>query len=60
MYMAMIRMVRTERGKALRNAYERHEIHHGFNEHRMIEPRSDGCANSITTVLKDNLVMVFR
>lgn len=31
------RMVRTELGKMLRKDYESHKIHHGFNEHRVME-----------------------
>ena len=52
-----LRMVRTEKGKELRKAYENHEIHHGFNEHRQAEPRKDGCANTLSTVLKDNHIV---
>ncbi|MBO7733932.1 MAG: hypothetical protein J6S67_15315 [Methanobrevibacter sp.] len=32
-----IRMVRTELGKMLRKDYESHKIHHGFNEHRVMD-----------------------
>lgn len=53
-----IRMVRTEEGKALRKQYERHEIEHGFNEHRQPELRSDGCTNTLSTVQKDNYICV--
>lgn len=52
-----LRMVRTEEGKKLRKAYEAHEIHHGFNEHRQAEPRTDGLCNTITTVQKDNHIL---
>lgn len=52
-----IRMVRTEEGKALRKEYESGAIHHGFNEHREMEPRTDGVSNTLTSVQKDNLVM---
>jgi hypothetical protein len=31
------RMIRTELGKMLRKDYESHKIHHGFNEHRVME-----------------------
>lgn len=51
-----IRMVRTEEGKRLRKDYENGTIHHGFNEHRQAELREDGCSNTLSTVLKDNLV----
>lgn len=59
MYRAVIRMVRTEEGKRLRKAYEAHEIHHGFNEHRTPELRG-GFVNTISTVLKDNLLVEVR
>ena len=49
------RMVRTELGKALRKDYESHKIHHGFNEHRVMEVGGVLC-NSITTVQKDYLI----
>ena len=52
-----IRMVRTEEGKALRKQYENHEIKHGFNEHRTIEPRQDGVSNTLSTVQKDNMLL---
>ena len=55
-----LRMIRTEKGKELRKAYENHEIHHGFNEHRQAEPRKDGCANTLSTVLKDNHIVETR
>ena len=52
-----LRMVRTEEGKRLRKAYEAGEVHHGFNEHREAEPRTDGVCNTITTVQKDNYLL---
>ena len=55
-----LRMVRTETGKKLRKAYEGGVIHHGFNEHRVSEPRYDGCSNSLTTVQKDNLILCYE
>lgn len=50
-----VRMVRTELGKMLRKDYESHKIHHGFNEHRVMEVGGMLC-NSITTVQKDYLI----
>lgn len=50
-------MIRTEEGKRLRKQYETHEIHHGFNEYRVPEPRNDGLCNTISTVQKDTLVL---
>ena len=52
-----LRMVRTEEGKALRKDYEAGRIHHGFNEHREAEPRTDGVCNTLTTVPKDNYLL---
>ena len=51
-------MVRTEQGKRLRKAYENGTMHHGFNEYRMPEIRKDNICNTITTVLKDNLIII--
>lgn len=52
-----LRMVCTEEGKELRKAYEAHEIKHGFNEYREAEPRPDDCANTLTSVNKDNNIV---
>ena len=52
-----IKMIRTELGKKLRKDYESHKIHHGFNEHRVMEVGGVFC-NSITTVQKDYLICV--
>lgn len=54
---AALRMVRTEKGKQLRKAYEAHEIRHGYNEYKQAEPRTDGLCNTITTVQKDNRIL---
>ena len=51
-----LRYERTEEGKALRKQYEAGEITHCFNEHRELHPRQDGKSNTLSTVLKDNLV----
>lgn len=51
-----IRMVRTEEGKNLRKDYENGTVHHGFNEHREMELRSDGLSNTLSTVQKDNYI----
>ena len=52
-----LRMVRTEEAKRLRKDYEAHRIKHGFNEFRVAEPRKDGICNTVSTVLKDNLII---
>lgn len=55
-----LKMVRTEEGKRLRKAYEAHEVHHGFNEHKEAEPRVDGVCNTISMVQKDNYLLETR
>lgn len=52
-----LRMVRNETGKKLRKLYEKKMIKHGFNEYRELDIRKDNVVNSITTVLKDNLIL---
>ena len=59
-YTVALRMVRTDEAKKLRKAYEAHEVHHGFNEHRQAEARTDGCVNTLSTVQKDNLPLEVR
>lgn len=51
-----LRYERTEDGKKFRKQYENHEIHHGFNEMRNLQPRLDGKSNTVTTVLNDNMI----
>ena len=51
-----LRYERTEEAKRLRKQYENHEIHHGFNEFRTLQPRTDGKSNTISTVQKDNMI----
>lgn len=53
-----LRYERTQEGKRLRKEYEAGQIHFGFNEHRMLSPRTDGKTNTISTVTKDNLIAV--
>ena len=48
-----LRYERTEEGKALRKQYEAHEIEHGYREHQVLQPRTDGKTNTLSTVLKD-------
>lgn len=49
---------RTEDAKRCRKEYERHEIHHGYNELNELHPRPDGKTNTLTTVQKDNQIAV--
>ena len=45
---------RTEFGKAVRKQYESHEIEMSRHDMTTIEPRTDGIANTLTSVQKDN------
>lgn len=55
---ACLRYERTEEAKKLRKAYEAGEIHHGYHEFHELHPRPDGKTNTLTTVLKDNLIII--
>ena len=55
---AFLRYERTDEAKRCRKAYEAHEIKHGYNELNELHPRPDGKTNTLTTVLKDNQIMV--
>ena len=47
---------RTEYGKAIRKAYETGEIKESRHNMTELQPRTDGIANTLTTVMKDNYV----
>lgn len=49
--------VRTEYGKKVRKQYESHKFYTQRKNLQKLVPRTDGCSNTITTVLKDNLVL---
>lgn len=53
----ILRFTRTELGKKLRKEYENHTIHHGYNEHRILQPRPDFLSNTLTTKNKDNILV---
>ena len=53
-----LRYERTDEAKRCRKAYEAHEIKHGYNELNDLHPLPDGKTNTLTTVLKDNQIMV--
>lgn len=53
-------MKRTDEGKRLRKDYEKGKIKHKFNEYRELVPRDDSKSNTLTTVVKDNLVLFRR
>ena len=48
---------RTEYGKKIRKKYEDVEIKEHRSNMTRLEPRQDGLSNTITTVVKDNLVI---
>lgn len=52
----VLRAERTEYGKAIRKQYEAGEIDEKIGNMREMKPRTDGVANTITTLLKDNYV----
>ena len=52
----VLRAERTEYGKAIRKQYEAGEIEEKIGNMREMRPRTDGIANTITTVQKDNYV----
>lgn len=53
----ILRHVRSEYGKSIRKDYEAHKTQAGWSDIRTLEPRLDGLSNTLTTVLKDNLVL---
>ena len=49
---------RTEFGKAIRKQYESHEIEMSRHDMTTMEPRTDGIANTLTSVQKDNYLAI--
>ena len=56
----VLRPVRTDYGKAIRKKYETGKIKISRHDMTRLEPRLDGIANTLTTVLKDNYIMVIE
>lgn len=52
----VLRAERTEYDKAIRKQYEAGEVDEKIGNMREMKPRTDGIANTITTLLKDNYV----
>lgn len=52
----VLRQVRTEYGKEVRKAYETGETQEKWGNMKQFEPRTDGIANTLSTVQKDNLL----
>ena len=53
----VLRAERTEYGKAIRKQYEAGEVDEKIGNMREMKPRTDGVANTLTTLLKDNYVV---
>lgn len=49
---------RTEFGKAIRKQYEAHEVDMSRHDMTTMEPRTDGVANTLTSVQKDNYLAI--
>jgi len=54
----VLRLVRSERGKQIRKQYESGELVEPWSTMKQFEPRTDGISNTISTVLKDNYLLV--
>ena len=57
-FAAILKTERNEYAKRIRNNYESHRINARRCELKKTTVRNDGLANSLTTVQKDNLVLV--
>lgn len=55
---AVLTPKRTEYGKQIRKSYESGEIRESRHNMTQLEPRTDGITNTLTTVQKDNLVLI--
>lgn len=49
---------RTEYGKKVRKAYEAHRVSLQRKQVSVLVPRLDGISGTITTVTKDNLILI--
>lgn len=52
-----LKFERSEYGKLIRRAYENGEVKIPMSHMRKVTIRKDGCSNTVTTVLKDNLIL---
>lgn len=53
----ILRPERTEYGKSIRKEYESGNVEEKWGNMRTLQPRSDNISNTLTTVLKDNLLL---
>ena len=51
---------RTEYGKAIRKKYEAHEIYEYRRNMTKLEPRLNGISGALTSVLKDNHILIYE
>lgn len=54
----VLRLVRNEHGKQIRKQYESGEVQEPWSEMKQYEPRTDGISNTVSTILKDNILLV--
>jgi len=54
---AVLRGVRTEHARAVRRIYGDRGGHCHFSDRNFL-PATDGCSNTITGILKDNLLLI--
>ena len=58
MVIGILRKVRNEYGKTIRKDYEKHRIREKRSKMTEYEVRKDGITNTLSTVQKDNIVLV--
>ena len=54
----VLRLVRNEHGKKIRKQYESGELVEPWGLMKQYEPRTDGVSNTVSTVLKDNILLI--
>ena len=54
----VLRLVRNEHGKQIRKQYESGEVVEPWSSMKQYEPRTDGISNTVSTVLKDNILLI--
>ena len=57
-FAAILKTERNEYAKAIRKDYESHKVKVRRFEMKQIAVRTDGCTNALTTVQKDNLLLI--
>lgn len=57
-FAAILKTERNDFAKAIRKEYESHKLSARRCEMKQIAIRNDGCSGALTTVLKDNLLLV--